>query len=53
MNVLAANKTILLVEDELLVRDLITKILCQEGFCVLEAGDGAEALMTSNKGTAR
>ena len=46
---LGANKTILLVEDELIVRDLITKILRQEGFCVLKAGDGAEALMTAQQ----
>ena len=48
-SLLGANKTILLVEGELVVRGLITKILRQQGFCVLEAGDGAEALMTAQQ----
>ncbi len=41
---LASNQTILLVDDELIVRNLSNKILSQEWFCVLEAGDGTEAL---------
>ncbi len=39
---MAAN--ILVVEDNLLNRDLICKVLCQEGHRVVEASDGAVAL---------
>ena len=39
---MAAN--ILVVEDDLLNRDLICKVLCQEGHRVVEASDGAVAL---------
>ncbi len=38
------NETILLAEDELMVRKLIVAILRQEGYAVLECSDGEEAL---------
>lgn len=36
--------TLLVVDDEALVRQLVEKILLKEGYVVLTAGDGAEAL---------
>jgi CheY-like chemotaxis protein len=43
----AGGETILLVEDERLVRNLTRRILADAGYGVLEAGSGAEALELS------
>jgi len=42
-------KTVLLVEDQQMVRRLAKKILEQNGYLVLEAVDGADALLKSRK----
>ena len=42
---LAEARTILLAEDEEIVRDLTEQVLASAGYDVLTAGDGAEALM--------
>ncbi|MBI3461983.1 MAG: response regulator, partial [Planctomycetes bacterium] len=47
------TETILLVDDESLVRGLIRRILEAHGYCVLEAGDGAEALHVSRQHSGR
>ncbi len=43
---LASRRTILVVEDEALVRMLLVEALEEEGYAVLEAGDGTVALKT-------
>ena len=43
--------TILVVDDELMMRKLLTKILSREGYNVLTAQDGAEALDIIRKET--
>jgi DNA-binding response OmpR family regulator len=41
--------TILVVEDEVAVKDLITRILRREGFIVLDASSGEEAVLICNE----
>jgi len=43
------NKKILVVEDELKIRNVISMYLKKEGFSVLETGDGLEALSLTEK----
>jgi len=45
----ANNNTILLAEDELMVRTLAVTILREEGYDVLESSDGEEALEVANQ----
>ncbi|HSL84570.1 MAG TPA: ATP-binding protein, partial [Thermoanaerobaculia bacterium] len=44
------SETILVVEDEALVRDLVVALLRDQGYGVLEAADGAEALRRWRRG---
>lgn len=50
----APAPTILLADDEAAVRSLVARILAEEGYCVLEAEDGAHALdlLTGPEGAA-
>jgi two-component system cell cycle sensor histidine kinase/response regulator CckA len=43
------NETILLVEDDPLIRNLATRVLRQQGYNVLEAPDGAEAMASARE----
>jgi CheY-like chemotaxis protein len=43
------NETILLVEDEEVVRLMLVEVLTRQGYAVLEAGRGAEALALAEK----
>lgn len=43
------GKTVLVVDDEQAIRELLALYLVQEGFTVLEAADGAEALMKNQE----
>src|SRR5712671_359241 len=38
------GKTLLVVDDEPAIRELVAKVLCQEGYNALQAGGAAEAL---------
>jgi PAS domain S-box-containing protein len=40
----ARTATILVVEDEVTVRNLVTRVLRRRGYCILEAGDGETGL---------
>lgn len=42
-------ETVLLVEDEPSVRKMISFVLCREGYTVMEASDGVEALKLSRE----
>ncbi|OFW57321.1 MAG: hypothetical protein A2133_03155 [Actinobacteria bacterium RBG_16_64_13] len=44
----AAHEVILVVEDEATVRDLVTRVLSDEGYIVIAARDGAQALALLN-----
>jgi two-component system, cell cycle sensor histidine kinase and response regulator CckA len=46
---LGGNETILLVEDEAQVRDLVRVVLRNEGYTILEAADGHEALQIASQ----
>jgi two-component system, cell cycle sensor histidine kinase and response regulator CckA len=48
-NFIGSGETILVVEDEDAVRALVSRILNSEGYNVLEASDGPEALLISEK----
>lgn len=43
------NKKILIVEDEAPLREVLRDNLAQEGFTVIEAGDGLEGLRAANR----
>ena len=43
------NETILLVEDEIDVRDLVHEMLTDQGYRVIQAGSGAEALAAAER----
>ncbi|HKP73446.1 MAG TPA: response regulator, partial [Pyrinomonadaceae bacterium] len=45
----AGNETVLLVEDEELVRDMAKEILQESGYNVLEAKHGADALLVAEQ----
>jgi len=42
------GKTLLVVDDEYAIRDLMAQILCQEGYTVIQAEDAGEALRLAN-----
>jgi CheY-like chemotaxis protein len=44
-----AQHTVLIVEDELILRELLAEVLRDEGYTVEEAEDGAEALQVLNR----
>src|ERR1044071_9841052 len=44
-------KTLLIVDDEPAIRELVAQVLCQEGYNVLQAGDAAEALRLATAAT--
>ncbi len=46
---LRGNETILLAEDELAVRALMSRVLREAGYAVVEAGDGEEALAAAQR----
>jgi PAS domain S-box-containing protein len=43
------SETILLVDDEPMVRDITARILRSQGYCVLEAGDAAQAILVQHE----
>ncbi len=49
IEVRGGNETILLVEDEKPVRELVSRVLQKYGYQVLQAGSGAEAVQVWNK----
>ena len=44
----SGEQVILLAEDTIEIRHMVVGVLCQNGYCVLEAGDGLEALEISD-----
>jgi two-component system cell cycle sensor histidine kinase/response regulator CckA len=48
-NVRGGDETILLVEDEAPVCDLVSRVLCRYGYNILQAGTGAEAVKIWNE----
>jgi CheY-like chemotaxis protein len=44
------SRRVLLVDDERLVREMVRVLLCQEGYAVVEANNGAEALGLFTRG---
>jgi PAS domain S-box-containing protein len=49
VNVRGGDETILLVEDEVPVCDLVARVLCKYGYNILQAGTGAEAVKIWNE----
>lgn len=47
------KQVVMVVEDELVLREFVTSILQQQGYIVLEAGDGMEALRLAQETPAR
>lgn len=47
------KETVLVVEDEVVLREFVTSILRQQGYVVLEAGDGLEALQVCKQTVAK
>ncbi len=45
----SAKETVLLVEDEIDVRDMLREMLTDNGYTVIEAGSGPEALAVAEK----
>ncbi len=45
----STKETVLLVEDEIDVRDMLREMLTDHGYTVLEAGSGSEALAVAEK----
>ncbi len=45
----AGNETILVIEDEPALRDMVRRALAATGYTVIDAGDGAEALRLSSE----
>ncbi len=45
----SARETVLLVEDEIDVRDMLREMLTDNGYTVIEAGSGPEALAVAEK----
>lgn len=48
--VTTTNKSVLVVEDDPIVRELLLRVISKAGFSVLEAGDGCEALELIHSG---
>src|SRR6267142_3113744 len=44
-------KTLLVVDDEPAIRELVARVLCYEGYNVLQAGDAADALRLATAAT--
>lgn len=51
MNAAVTAGSVLLVDDESVVRDVLRRYFAREGFSVLEAADGEDALATIREGT--
>ena len=53
VNVRGGDETILLVEDEALVCELVSRVLCKYGYNILQAGTGGEAVKIWNEHKSR